>query len=899
MTTPKIEEAEAHRLDEEARREKNWKRWGPYLSERQWGTVREDYSPHGSSWDDLSHDEARSRVYRWGEDGLLGICDRQCRLCFALALWNGRDPILKERLFGLTGPEGNHGEDVKEAYFYLDSTPTHSYMKALYKYPQMEFPYTRLIDENRRRGRDEPEFELADTGVFESHRYFDVLVEYAKGSPEDILIRITVTNRGPDTAILHLLPTLWFRNTWAWGRTGEGYWPKPIITRVDGGTLAARHASLGSYRFQVEPLADRTSEFLFTENETNFERLYNVPNAGPFVKDGIHACLISGRGEAINSQESGTKAAASCRVQLNAGEQVTVRCRLVAESEASTRPFGPAFDRLIQARAREADEFYAARIPAALSQEEQHVARQAYAGLLWSKQFYHYVVKDWLEGDPAQPTPPAERRAGRNHDWGHLYNRDVLSMPDKWEYPWYAAWDLAFHMIPFATIDPSFAKAQLVLLLREWYLHPNGQMPAYEFAFSDVNPPVHAWACWRVYKMTGPKDKRDRRFLASSFQKLLLNFTWWVNRKDLDGRHLFSGGFLGLDNIGVFDRSKPLPTGGHIEQADGTAWMAFFCATMLSMALELAKDDPVYEDMASKFFEHFVAIVDAMNTLGGTGLWDDIDGFYYDQLHVHGQTIPLKIRSLVGIIPLFAAEVLDEERIAQLPGFTKRMHWFLENRSDLARHVAYYDECPVSAARTGTHPPRLLALPSRDRLERVLRYLLDEEEFLSPYGIRSLSRMHRDHPYVFGVGGEVHSVEYVPGESTSGLFGGNSNWRGPVWFPVNYLLIEALERYHYFYGDTLRVECPRGSGQLLNLKQVANELALRLTRLFLRSSDGRRPCFGDDSRFAGDPDWRELVLFHEYFHGETGKGLGASHQTGWTALVTRCFETLAQVREKG
>lgn len=899
MSTPEIDGAEAHRLGEEARREKNWKRWGPYLSERQWGTVREDYSPHGSSWEDFSHDQARSRVYRWGEDGLLGICDRQCRLCFALALWNGRDPILKERLFGLTGPDGNHGEDVKEAYFYLDSTPTHSYLKALYKYPQAEFPYTRLIDENRRRGRHEPEFELADTGVFENHRYFDVLIEYAKGSPEDILIRITVTNRGSDQATLHLLPTLWFRNTWAWGRTGEGYWPKPIITRVDARTLAARHVSLGPYRFQVEPLADRPVEFLFTENETNFQRLYNVPNAGPFVKDGIHASLISGRGDAINSQEDGTKAAASSRLQLNAGEQVTVRCRLVAESEASTRPFGPAFDRLIETRAREANEFYAGRIPAALSQEERHIARQAYAGLLWSKQFYHYVVKDWLDGDPALPTPPSERRGGRNHDWGHLYNRDVLSMPDKWEYPWYAAWDLAFHMIPFATIDPYFAKKQLVLLLREWYLHPNGQMPAYEFAFSDVNPPVHAWACWRVYKMTGPKGKRDRQFLASSFQKLLLNFTWWVNRKDLDGRHLFSGGFLGLDNIGVFDRSKPLPTGGHIEQADGTAWMAFFCATMLGMALELAKDDPVYEDMASKFFEHFVAIVDAMNTLGGTGLWDDIDGFYYDQLHVDGRTIPLKIRSLVGIIPLFAAEVLDEERIAQLPGFTKRMHWFLENRSDLARHVAYYAECPVSAARTAPHPPRLLAIPSRDRLERVLRYLLDEEEFLSPYGIRSVSRIHRDHPYVLRVGGGVHSVEYVPGESTTGLFGGNSNWRGPVWFPVNYLLIEALERYHYFYGDTLRVECPRGSGRLLNLKQVANELALRLTRLFLRGAGGRRPCFGDDSRFARDPGWRELVLFHEYFHGETGKGLGASHQTGWTALVTRCFETLAQVREKG
>ncbi len=896
MREPKGDGAEAHRLAEDGRREKNWKRWGPYLSERQWGTVREDYSPYGSSWESLSHDHARSRAYRWGEDGLLGLCDRECRLCFALALWNGRDPILKERLFGLTGPEGNHGEDVKEAYFYLDATPTHSYLKGLYKYPQAEFPYTRLINENRRRGKNEPEFELTDTGVFSDQRYFDVLVEYAKGSPDDILVRITAANRGPEAATLHLLPTLWFRNTWSWGRNGEGYWSKPVISQVDATTLIARHESLGSYRFQVEPVPDCLPRWLFTDNETNFQRLYGEPNVATHVKDAFHEVVISGRAEAVNAAGTGTKAAPHVRLDLKAGEEMIVRCRLVSEPEASAEPFGSSFEHLMEMRKREADEFYRGRIPMALSVDERQIVRQAYSGLLWSKQYYHFVVKDWLDGDPSQPTPPSERKHGRNHDWEHLYNRDVLSMPDKWEYPWYAAWDLAFHMISCAKIDPHFAKEQLSLLLREWYMHPNGQLPAYEFAFSDVNPPVHAWACWRVYKMTGPKGKRDRQFLAGSFQKLLLNFTWWVNRKDLEGKHLFSGGFLGLDNIGVFDRSKPLPTGGHIEQADGTAWMAFFCATMLDMALELAQEDPVYEDMASKFFEHFVAIVDAMNTLGGTGLWDEADGFYYDQLHVDGRTLPLKVRSLVGIIPLFAAEVLDEERIAQLPGFTKRMRWFLENRADLARHITYYAECPVSAVRTGGHPPRLLAIPSRERLTRVLGYLLDEEEFLSPYGIRSVSRVHRDHPYIFRVGEENHSVEYAPGESSTGLFGGNSNWRGPIWFPVNYLLIEALERYHYFYGETLRVECPRGSGRLLNLKQVADELASRLVSLFVPDSQGRRPAHGDDAHLSGDPHWRQLVLFHEYFHGDTGKGLGASHQTGWTALITRCFETVTQSR---
>jgi len=892
-TTKIMTDAEVRRLTEDAHRELNWKRWGPYLSERQWGTVREDYSPGGSSWDHFPHDHSRSRAYRWGEDGLLGITDRQGRLCFALALWNGRDPILKERLFGLTGPEGNHGEDVKECYYYLDSTPTHSYMKALYKYPQAEFPYAWLVEDNRRRGKDAPEFELSDTGAFDGNRYFDVLAEYAKASPDDILIRITVTNRGPEMATLQLLPTLWFRNTWSWGRMGEGYWPKPRITRYPGSTTAllADHVSLGRYRFHVESSQNGNAPvFLFTDNETNLQRLYGTSNASPFVKDAFHDHVIHGRAEAINPEEIGTKAAARYRLQIPAGDRATIRCRLVAESEATGRPFGRDFDRVFEQRIHEADRFFAAKFPAGLGEEERRVARQGYAGLLWSKQFFHYSIKDWLEGDPTQPTPSPERKQGRNNDWTHLYNRDIISMPDKWEYPWYAAWDLAFHMIPFAKVDPHFAKEQLMLFLREWYMHPNGQIPAYEFSFSDVNPPVHAWSAWRVYKMTGPKGHRDRRFLAAVFQKLLINFTWWVNRKDIEGKHLFSGGFLGLDNIGVFDRSRPLPTGGHLEQADGTAWMAFYCSTMLAMALELASEDPAYEDVASKFFEHFVAIVDAMNTLGGSGLWDEGDGFYYDQLHVDGMHTPLRIRSMVGLIPLYAVEVLEQEVIDRLPGFSRRMRWFLENRGDLARHISYMK--PLEEDHGDGH--RLLAIPSRERLERVLRYLLDEKEFLSPYGIRALSRIHMDQPYVFRVNGEEFRVGYVPGESNTGLFGGNSNWRGPIWFPVNYLLIEALERYHHFYGDGLKVECPTGSGRLMNLKQVADEIAGRLARIFLPDKQGRRPCHGDDRRYTEDPHWRDLVLFYEYFHGETGRGVGASHQTGWTALATRCLEALAQ-----
>ncbi|GAB4369232.1 MAG: glucosidase [Deltaproteobacteria bacterium] len=874
--------AEERRLREDARRAKNWKRWGPYLSERQWGTVREDYSPDGNPWEYFPHDHARSRAYRWGEDGLLGITDREGRLCFALALWNGKDPILKERLFGLTGPEGNHGEDVKEAYFYLDSTPTHSYMKALYKYPQAGFPYRRLVEENRRRGKEEPEFELADTGVFDDNRYFDLFAEYAKASPDDILIRITAANRGPEAAPLFLLPTLWFRNSWSWGRTGEGYWPRPSIVREGASRLAAEHATLGRFHLAVGPGPDGAlPEVLFTENETNFERLYGTSNAVPHVKDAFHEYVVHGRKETVNPEGNGTKAAALYTLVIPPGEEVSIRLRLSAGGKMPRQPLGEDFGNIFRSRRKEADEFYASRIPGALPEEERRVARQAFAGLLWSKQFYHYIVQDWLEGDPAQPKPPEGRSRGRNRDWTHLYNRDVLSMPDKWEYPWFAAWDLAFHMIPFAEIDPEYAKAQILLFLREWYMHPNGQIPAYEFAFSDVNPPVHAWAAWQVYKRTGPPGRRDRVFLARAFQKLMLNFTWWVNRKDVHGDNVFSGGFLGLDNIGVFDRSQALPTGGHLEQADGTAWMAFFCSTMLSMALELAREDPVYDDVASKFFEHFLAIADAMNTLGGTGLWDEEDGFYYDHLHVDGRFLPLKLRSLVGLIPMIAADSLEEDVIARLPGFRKRMDWFLAHRKDLTGQIA----CMEKHGGETAHGRCLLAIPSRERLVRILAVLLDEREFLSPHGIRSLSKVYRGDPYVFRLGGVEYRVEYVPGESTTGLFGGNSNWRGPVWFPVNYLLIEALERYHHFYGDTLQVECPTGSGRTMNLGEVAKELSRRLSGIFLPDRHGGRPCHGADKRFAEDPHWRNLVLFHEYFHGETGRGVGASHQTGWTALV--------------
>jgi hypothetical protein len=892
MPEDKTPTAEEGRLEEDAARRKNWKRWGPYLAERQWGTVREDYSADGSCWEYFPHDHARSRAYRWGEDGLLGMCDREGRLCFALALWNGRDPILKERLFGLTNAQGNHGEDVKECYFYLDSTPTHSYCKALYKYPQAAFPYQWLVEENQRRGRNDPEFELLDTGVFDDGRYFDVVAEYAKNTPNDTLIRFTVTNHGPEAAALQALPTLWFRNTWSWGRSGEGYWPRPRIVRAEDGTLHAEHFSLGRFHLACAPGPDASApEWLFTDNETNMQKLFGAPNSHPYVKDAFHEFIVHGRNAAINPAGSGTKAAARYRMEIPAGRTATLRLRLFASDETPTESFGLGFDDVFAERIREADAFYAGLIPGHLPDEERCVARQAYAGLLWSKQFYHYAVRDWLEGDPTQPTPPAGRWKGRNRDWRHLFNRDVISVPDKWEYPWYAAWDLAFHMIGFARVDPQFAKDQLVLFLREWYMHPSGQLPAYEFAFDDVNPPVHAWAAWRVYKMTGARGQRDRAFLERVFQKLLLNFTWWVNRKDAEGNNLFSGGFLGLDNIGVFDRSKPLPTGGTLEQADATAWMAFYCTTLLSMALELASADPVYEDVASKFFEHFVAITDAMNSVGGSGLWDERDGFYYDQLRIDGRQVPLRIRSVVGIIPLFAVEILRSEVIDRLPGFAKRLHWFLENRKELARHISH-----LTALDETVQTHRLLAVPTRDQLEGVLRYLLDENEFLSPFGIRSLSKIHREEPFVLPVDGREYRVEYAPGDSSAGLFGGNSNWRGPIWFPINVLLIEALERYHHFYGDGLRVAYPARSGRSLNLKQVARELAARLTRLFLPDSKGQRPCFGNDPRFVREPHWRGLVLFHEYFHGDTGRGLGAEHQTGWTALVALLLEDLGRNR---
>ncbi len=878
--------AEQERLGQSVRREKDWKRWGPYLSERQWGTVREDYSPNGTCWDYFPHDHARSRAYRWGEDGLLGITDHQGRMCFALALWNGVDPILKERLFGLTGPEGNHGEDVKECYFYLDSTPTHSYMKALYKYPQGAYPYSWLVEENRRRGKHDPEFEVLDTGVFDHDRYFDVTAEYAKAGPNDVLVQITVANRGPDAATLHLLPTLWFRNTWSWGRTGEGYWPRPHLSRQADGTVLADHESLGRFHLAID---DTTVPLLFTENETNAARLFDASNPQAHVKDAFHEYVVNGRHDAVNPSGIGTKMAAHYVLAVPAGGERVVRLRLYGDQEAPAQCFGAAFDDVVAMRIAEADAFYHERVPPAATPAERQVMRQASAGLLWSKQFYKYDVHTWLEGDPAQPPPPPERRHGRNAEWPHLYNRDVISMPDKWEYPWYAAWDLAFHMLPFAHIDPDYAKSQLVLFLREWYMHPNGQIPAYEFAFGDVNPPVHAWAAWRTYKITAERGHRDRIFLSRVYQKLCLNFTWWVNRKDVEGNNLFGGGFLGLDNIGVFDRSRPLPGNAFLEQADGTAWMAFYAITLLAMSLELSKDNSATEDMASKFFEHFIAIADAMNQLGGSGLWCDVDGFYYDQLLIDGQRQPLRVRSLVGFIPLLAVSVLDEDTMGNLPGFTKRLDWFLENRPELARQISCMQGKPG-------HRRRLLAIPSRERLERMLRFLLDENEFLSPHGIRSVSKFHQDNPFILRTDGVEHRVTYVPGESDTGMFGGNSNWRGPVWFPLNYLIIEALERYHHFFGDDFKVELPTGSGRMATLKEAADEISHRLATLFLPDDHGRRPCNGEDRRWAEDPHWRNLVRFHEYFHGDTGRGMGADHQTGWTALVLRCIQDMATAR---
>jgi hypothetical protein len=868
------------RLAEDVTRGRYWKRFGPYLSERQWGTVREDYSADQNGWTYFTHEQARSRAYRWGEDGLLGISDRQARLCFALALWNENDPILKERLYGLSSPEGNHGEDVKELYYYLDGTPTASYLKALYKYPHERFPYEQLVRENDSRKRDLklPEYEITDTGVFD-RGYFDVLAEYAKKDTDDIFIRITLTNRGDKAAPLHVLPTLWFRNTWSWGRSGEGYPPKPTLRLKDPRHISASHDELGEYKLTIE----ERCEALFTDNESNVAKLFGAAQITPYVKDAFHRYIIDGAHDAVNPAHTGTKSAWHWRATLQPGETRVIRLNLSLGTASTFADCDETFNK----RIAEADAFYATRTPPKQTESESAVVRQAYAGLIWSKQFYTYIIKEWVEGDPAQPPPPEGHVYGRNRDWQHVFMRDVLSMPDKWEYPWFAAWDLAFHMIPFAKIDPQFAKDQLVLLLREWYMHPNGQIPAYEYGFADVNPPVHAWSCWQVYKLTG---RRDHLFLSRVFNKLLVNFTWWVNRKDAQGRHLFDGGFLGLDNIGVFDRSQPLPSGVTLEQADGTAWMAFFCAIMLAIALELAVNDPAYEDIASKLFEHFIAIVDAINRFGGSGLWDDADGFYYTVLDVSGVRTPMRVRSATGVVPLFAARILDDAQLDRFPGFKKRMRWFLENRKDLAGQIAFVDKDGDGRGQ------RLLAIPSRERLVRTLKYVLDENELLSPYGMRALSKIHAKEPFVFNAGSTIYRLGYEPGDSQSYTFGGNSNWRGPVWFPLNILLIEALERYHRFYGDSLQVEMPTGSGVMMNLHQVARALQARLGSIFLPDKTGRRPCHGGDQRYATDPAFKDLVLFYEYFHGDDGRGLGASHQTGWTALVARCLEDIAADR---
>ena len=890
--TPAALDPERRRLEEARTGSTAWYRWGPYLSDRQWGTVREDYSPNGTAWDYLPHDHARSRAYRWGEDGLLGISDDQARLCFAVALWNGRDQILKERLFGLTGPEGNHGEDVKEAYFYLDATPTASYLRALYKYPQAEFPYAELAQENARRSRADPEYELADTGVFEGDRYFDVEVEYAKVDADDIAIRIAVTNLGPDPAPIHLLPTLWFRNTWAWGIDDR----RPAIRLSSGGELAARaagtqpilradHAALGTYWLT----AAQDGPVLLTENESNAERLWGVSSRTAAVKDAFHDAVVHGDTSRLAAASAAaTKAAVHYEWTLAPGETREVSLRL---SHGETpRPAGecPA---TVTARRGEADAFYAAVSPETTDPDRRLIQRQAFAGLVWGKQFYHYDVGHWLDGDPAGPQPPPEREHGRNSEWRPFNAADGISMPDPWEYPWFAAWDLAFHAIPFALIDPEFAKRQLVLLTREWYMHPNGQLPAYEWAFSDVNPPVHAWATWRVYKIERRLTGRaDRPFLERVFHRLLLNFTWWVNRKDQDGHGVFQGGFLGLDNIGVFDRSAPLPEGGHLGQADGTAWMGFYSLQMMAIALELARENPVYEDLATKFFEHFLYIAAALNDIGGTGvaLWDDEDGFFYDVLHLpDDSTIQLKVRSLVGLIPLLAVETIEPEMLERFPGFARRLGWFLRNRPDLAALVSHWDE-------PGVGERRLVALVRGHRMKLLLRRMLDPEEFLSPHGIRSLSRFHRAHPYDLKIDGATYDVDYEPAESTTGFFGGNSNWRGPVWFPINYLLIEALQKFHRFYGDDFLVESPTGSGDKRTLEEIGDDLAERLVSIFGRDASGRRAVFGTDARSQADPHWRDRILFYEYFDGDTGAGLGASHQTGWTALVAKLIDQLSR-----
>ena len=873
--------AEEIRLGEDSRRERFWKLWGTYLSERQWGTVREDYSADSDVWNSFSFDQARSRVYRWGEDGLLGLSDRFGRLCFGLTLWNGKDPILKERLFGLSGPQGNHGEDVKELYYYLDATPTHSYCKGLYKYPQAEFPYADLIAENGRRSHLQPEYELVDTGVFDQNRYFDVQVEYAKESIKDILIRVTISNRGPDQADLVFLPTLWYRNTWAWGNIAEECLIEPRISIARPGTLSATHEVMGEYEMTFDKGPDgKLPEFLFTNNETNTQRLYGEPSKHRYTKDGFHDAVIHGKADAVNPDLFGTKAAGRYNLSIPAGGSVVVRMRLTEKESVQKEPIDNSYEDIFLARIAEAEEFYRATIKTSLTADQKNVSRQAYAGLLWSKQFYNLVQTEWEKGDSTEPPPPAGH-SERNKDWENIFNRDVISMPDAWEYPYYCSWDLAFHTAALSRVDRDYCKDQLILLLREWYTHPNGQMPAYEWNFSDVNPPVHAWAALRLYDAGVRDGKPDPEFLEKVFQKLLINFTWWVNRKDSDGNNLFEGGFLGFDNISVFDRSKPLPTGGRLKQADGSSWMAFYCLTMLRMALDLAVHNPVYADMGTKFVTHYARIVEAMNDFGGTGLWDDEDGFYYDHLQLSDRSIPIKVRSIVGFIPLFATSYVTSEQRNYNPGYKNRLQWFVQNRPGLAATLLEIN----NGANKDPNAVHLLTVTPRKRLEKILRYMFDEEEFLSPHGIRSVSKFHEKTPYTYTVNGQVYSVDYEPGEGTTGMFGGNSNWRGPIWMPINFMIIKALETYHQFHGEDFKVEFPTRSGNWITLGEAARLLADRVASIFLPDESGNRPCHGGAEAYAKDPYWKDLVLFNEYFHGETGKGLGASHQTGWTALV--------------
>jgi hypothetical protein len=870
--------AEKQRLDEDRLGKQTWRKWGPYLSERQWGTVREDYSANGDAWNYLPHDDARSKAYRWGEDGIAGFCDDQQRLCLSLAMWNTRDPILKERLFGLSNSEGNHGEDVKELYYYLDATPTHSYMKMLYKYPQGEYPYGRLLEENARRGKLVPEFELIDTGLFDDDRYFDVFVEYAKASPDIVLMNITVHNRGPEVARLHLLPQVWFRNTWSWK---EGI-PRPSLTASGNDVIRARHETLGD----TWCYADGTRELLFCQNETNVRRLYGMTAASGHFKDGFHDYIIHGERAAVNPARMGTKAAFHYEVQV--APQRSMSVRLLLSNVVQTDPFAT-FDALLKQRQTEADAFYADLQHDLTNPDARAVQRQALAGMIWSKQFYCYDVRQWLEGDPAEPPPPPERRHGRNEDWIHLNNADIISMPDKWEYPWYAAWDLGFHCVVLALIDAEFAKDQLVRLTRDWYQHPTGQLPAYEWNFSDVNPPIHGWAAWRVFQIDRKRNGHpgDFAFLERVFHKLLLNFTWWVNRKDAQDRNIFQGGFLGLDNIGVFDRDKPLPGGGYLDQADATSWMAMYCLNLMRIALELALKNPVYQGIATKFFEHFLQIAQAVSGAGdkALGLWDDEDGFYYDAVNLpNDRRVRLKVRSIVGLIPLLAVETLDQSHLENLPDFRRRMRWYLAQRPDLCQLVSHW-EVP------GVGNRGLLSLLRGHRMKCLLTRMLDETEFLSDYGVRAVSRYHRDHPYVFDGDGGAHStIDYEPGESTSGMFGGNSNWRGPVWFPINYLIVESLQKFHHYYGDDFKIECPTHSGRYVTILEVAQELTRRLSRIFLRDAQGRRAVFGSYEKYQTDVHFRDYIPFHEYFHGDSGRGVGASHQTGWTGLIAKLLQ---------